>query len=64
MTPEEFVAKIRWEGGVVGALEYGLTAEDLPKGSALREAWHELEVAWTAFHDYVEDVEEMLGDPE
>ncbi len=28
MMPEDFIAKIEWEGGVEAAIEYGLEAKD------------------------------------
>lgn len=45
MKEQEFAAKVSWEGGILEALDYGLTAEDLPPG-ALRDAWRDLETAW------------------
>lgn len=39
-TRQEVAKKIDWEGGLVGALEYGLTEDDMPEGDAeLREIW-------------------------
>lgn len=33
MTPEEWMAKAEWEGGVPAGLEYGLTHDDLDEKS-------------------------------
>ena len=41
MTPEEFCAKIDFEGGVFDALEYGLTEEGLGD-PVLAAAWKRL----------------------
>lgn len=47
MTAGRFVAKVDWEGGIGGALNYGLTADELdPNDEAskpLRKAWADLE---------------------
>ena len=38
MTIEELASKVEWEGGVEGALDYGVTSDDIedPQLSALR----------------------------
>lgn len=39
-TRQEVAKKIDWEGGLVAAIEYGLTPDDMPEGDAeLRDAW-------------------------
>jgi hypothetical protein len=47
MTPAEFAAKVDWEGGTIGALDYGLRADALDPGDeaskALRDAWAALQ---------------------
>lgn len=47
MTREEFVAKVEHEGGVEGALSYGLRLSDLPQDTPehVRVAWRILEDA-------------------
>jgi len=42
MTGEEALDKIGWEGGVQGALEYGIRHEDIDEGP-VREAWKSIE---------------------
>ena len=47
MSTADFAAKVEWEGGVEGALEYGLKHTDLDPGdesvAELRAKWRELE---------------------
>lgn len=47
MTPKHFSGKVEWEGGILGALEYGLRHTSLnsddPASAELRTAWAELE---------------------
>jgi hypothetical protein len=61
MTPEEFADKVEWEGDVIEALEYGLTAEDLVDGP-LKTAWGRLEEAWKDFKPALDAVEELLDE--
>lgn len=42
MTEDQFAAKVDWEGGIAGALEYGMPSDDLPEGQ-LKAAWKRLE---------------------
>lgn len=60
LTDEEFASKVEWEGGVFGALEYGLRPEEMRPG-ALRDAYKEL---WDVYHgrmyDLMQKVEELL----
>lgn len=61
MTPEEFIAKIEWEGGVLDALEYGLRAEDLDDSDPeLKGAWSDLRNDWVNFEPALRNVEEMV----
>lgn len=44
MTPEDFLGKVEWEGGIDEALDYGLRASDLDGSDPeLSEAWATLE---------------------
>lgn len=68
MSDTEFLGKIDWEGGVLGALEYGLRADMLTDPtSELGTLWKSLEKAWRKFEPtlnlvegYVDDMEEEL----
>lgn len=61
MSESDFIAKIEWEGGVVGALEYGLTSNDVEPGE-LQNAWKELEKAWVPMQDAIEEVQSLIDD--
>ncbi len=54
---EDFEAKIDWEGGVYGALQYGLRADDfypnLPP--RVREAWNDLVIAFDEIDELVDE---------
>lgn len=45
----DFLGKIEWEGGVAGALDYGLKKADLE--AADRETWPSLAEVWDAACD-------------
>ena len=62
MTEEEFANKIEWEGGIIGALEYGLRAKDLAdRNSELYTAWKDLQQIWEGdFWDAKSNVESLL----
>jgi hypothetical protein len=66
MTPQEFAAKISWEGGVTEALEYGLKSTDLnPEDEAsrdMRSAWIRAEDLWEEMRLAIERVDEVLDD--
>lgn len=38
----DFLSKIDWEGGVYGALDYGLTAGDYDLPKAITDKWNEI----------------------
>ncbi|MEE9569340.1 MAG: hypothetical protein V3W37_08140 [Candidatus Binatia bacterium] len=44
MNKEDFYDKVDWEGGVMGAIEYGLTSNDMPPDTpgAVKTAWDRL----------------------
>lgn len=54
-TLSDFVDKIDWEGGIYGALEYGLKSRDydLPK---------EVEDQWSELRDLFNDMEDLVAD--
>lgn len=47
MTKEELVHKVEWEGGVMEAVEYGITVSQLPPDTPedILDAWAQLEEA-------------------
>lgn len=50
MSPSRFVHKIEWEGGIIGALDYGLKHTHLDpedeKSRELRDKWKKIEEAY------------------
>jgi gamma-glutamyl:cysteine ligase YbdK (ATP-grasp superfamily) len=63
MSPNEFVAKLDWEGGIFAALEYGLKASHLEdKDSDLAVAWDALEKKWEALQPDLTAVDVALTD--
>lgn len=61
MTPEEFAAKVQWEGGVLDALEYGLRSTHLDDSNpALKGGWMELETLWMNFEPLLVGVEVLI----
>lgn len=62
MTPQEFVAKIDWEGGVLDALIYGLKAKDLDDSDPeFKVEWFALEQAWAKFEPKLVGIEAMIA---
>lgn len=62
-TRQNLANKIEWEGGIYGALEYGITAGDINQGDTeLVEAWTSLEEAYRAFEAAAGAVEALLPD--
>lgn len=59
MSEQQFAAKVDYEGGVFGALEYGLTASDCVPGP-LHDAWAELEKGYAHVCAPLQKVEEAL----
>lgn len=52
--------KIRWEGGLLASLAYGIPADAIDDAS-LAAQWRDLEAAYRAFAPLLEDVAERLG---
>lgn len=67
MTPEEFAAKLDWEGVEYGVTEYGLTADDLEPGTPLHAAMLGVDYvrpAWQKALGVLEDALEDIESPE
>lgn len=63
MTLEGFASKIAWEGGIVGALEYGLKARDIPEEELLlRHHWELAQQAWEDFQAVIAPIEDYLDE--
>jgi hypothetical protein len=62
MSVEEFIAKVNWEGGVVEALDYGLTSTRLEdQNSEFANVWRNLERIYAStFRPAVEAVEAQM----
>lgn len=52
--------KVRWEGGVMAALDYGLRSDDI-RDPDLRAAWQRLENLHAELRPLVRDFERRLG---
>ena len=55
-------SKIRWEGGVLATLAYGLRPEDIGDPE-LRLAWARLQQAHAKIRPLIRDFEELLRSP-
>ena len=54
--------KVSWEGGLTAALEYGLTADDMPEGDdELREQWTKMRETWLIAVEHFSRVENILA---
>jgi hypothetical protein len=51
-----FASKVDWEGGVYAALEYGLSADELPEGHP------ELEAIWREMERKYADLEQLIAE--
>jgi hypothetical protein len=59
---EEFSAKINWEGGYWGAVEYGLKADDAPEGDEeLKRLWQELINSHTSCEFIANKLDELFN---
>jgi hypothetical protein len=57
--------KIEWEGGLMDALDYGITTEMMPEGDAeLTGAWSKLEASFKATAKLADVVQGLLPDPD
>ena len=57
----DLAAKISWEGGLMEALDYGITTEMMPEGDAeLTEAWTKLEVSFRETAKLADAVRKLL----
>jgi len=60
---EELADKIDWEGGLMEALDYGITTDMMPEGDAeLTEAWGKLAIAYHEATLLADVVEKLLAD--
>lgn len=57
----DFLAKIDWEGGVYGALDYGLTAADYDLPPLVADKWLELRGLFSEFEELVREFD-ILAD--
>jgi len=56
--------KIEWEGGLMEALDYGITTEMMPEGDTeLAEAWTKLEASFRETSKLADAVEKLLPEP-
>lgn len=65
MTEAQFASKVDWEGGILGALDYGLTHEDLiDQDSELAKAVAALEEAYRPVDALAARVTDILDEIE
>ena len=57
----DFLGKIDWEGGVYGALAYGLTAADYDLPKYVADKWLEIRELFTDLEELVHDFD-ILAD--
>ena len=63
MTEEDFISKIIWEGGIVGALEYGLRDTDLAdRNGPLATKWRSLQAKWDQLQRSLRAIEKLIPD--
>lgn len=60
MTAEELREKIDWEGGVWGALQYGITSHDI-EDHELARRWAELERAFAVAEEIWRPISVEIG---
>jgi len=57
----ELAGKVEWEGGLIEALGYGITADMMPEDDdELTEAWTALKAAYSQVEALARPVEKML----
>ncbi len=59
MTPQDFAAKVAYEGGVLEAISYGLEPEDAPEGE-LRDLWQTATDMWKTLSPVVDRIVDLL----
>jgi hypothetical protein len=58
---ENLAAKIEWEGGLMEALDYGITTEMMPEGDEeLFVAWEKLEASFRETSKLADAVQDLL----
>lgn len=60
MSNEQLAQKVRWEGGLIAALEYGIT-QDAIEDAETAIAWTDLAAAYDAFSPLADAMAEKLG---
>jgi hypothetical protein len=59
MTRNELARKVEWEGGALGALEFGIVFQDIDD-PVLRDLWKNLQDRYRALTPLVRDIERRL----
>lgn len=59
LTKTSLAQKIRWEGGVLAALDYGIKPDEI-EDAQLATLWRELDEAYRRFSPLLEEVAERL----
>jgi hypothetical protein len=60
MSIDRLAQKIRWEGGLLAALEYGITAKDI-EDPELAKLWRRLERSYGTLTPLIDEAAERLG---
>ena len=59
----EVAAKVEWEGGMEGVLDYGLRSDSLPEDDAeLIDLWDDMVHYWNEYREKAAWVENLLPD--
>lgn len=64
----EFINKVEWEGGILDALDYGLSYEELdpedPVNQEFRSVWQQLQYNFGNLKDDIRKLENFMEDYE
>lgn len=51
----DFISKIQWEGGISGAIDYGLDATEYELPGSVKDAWRQLRAVAATYHTAQEE---------
>jgi hypothetical protein len=60
LSTDRLAQKIRWEGGIMAALEYGIRAKDI-EDPDLAKLWRRLERSYGSIAPLLDEAEDRLG---
>lgn len=59
---EEFIGKIRSEGGIIAALDYGLTTPDYDLPGNIAAVWYKLADKYSELYEFINDFLDTVED--